>query len=129
MSLKRMSYPSDLNDEKWDIISPWVSDDKTRGRNRSTDLREIVNSINYRWNTKCVWRMLPHDFPPWETVYYYFKRWKNSGVLIDIREAVITRDSIKSRPSCGQLKNYQSDKQSSQLNVRLQPDLRLKIIS
>jgi transposase len=94
MNQQRTAYPSDLSDKKWEKISPMISSQKVRGRNRSTDMREIVNGINYRWNTECVWRMLPHDFPPWETVYFYFKQWKNNGTLLKIRETMISRNSV-----------------------------------
>ncbi len=97
MNQQRTAYPSDLSENKWEKISPMISSQKVRGRNRSTDMREIVNGINYRWNTECVWRMLPHDFPPWETVYFYFKQWKNNGTLQKIREAMISRNSVNFR--------------------------------
>ena len=109
MNQQRTAYPSDLSDKKWEKISPLISSQKVRGRNRSTDMREIVNGINYRWNSECVWRMLPHDFPPWETVYFYFKQWKNNGTLLKIRETMISRNSVnfqqENRPVCGKMNN------------------------
>lgn len=96
---QRTRYPSDLTDEKWALISSHLTRENLRGRNRSTDLREVVNGINYRWSTGCVWRMLPHDYPPWETVYFYFNRWKNDGTLSKIRQIMITRPSAEKSPS------------------------------
>ncbi len=88
----REPYPSDLSDARWKFIEPLLHDtETTRGRRRSTNLREVVNAINYRWHTGCTWRMLPHDFPAWETVYTYFSRWKKSGTLWHIREVIIRR--------------------------------------
>ncbi len=87
----RQSYPSDLTDARWKYIEPLIQTESLRGRKRSTNLREVVNAINYRWNTGCTWRMLPHDFPAWETVYTYFDRWKKSGKLWHIREVIIRK--------------------------------------
>ena len=90
MSIRR-SYPSDISNARWQFISPLVRSESLRGRKRSTELREVVNAINYRWTTGCPWRMLPHDFPPWETVYTYFDRWRNDGTLRQIREVILRR--------------------------------------
>lgn len=85
----RRLYPSDLSDVRWQFIEPLIQNDSLRGRRRSTNLREVINAINYRWNTGCTWRMLPHDYPPWETVYTYFDCWKKAGKLWQIREVLI----------------------------------------
>lgn len=90
-SPKRRGYPSDLTDAQWRTVAPLMPPDPKRGRRRRTDMREVVNAINYRWTTGCVWRMLPHDFPPWETVYTYFRRWQRDGTLIRIREVLLRR--------------------------------------
>ena len=90
-SSQREPYPSDLTDAQWYQIEPSIPPEKDLGRHRSTDIREIVNGINYRWSTGCVWRMLPHDYPPWATVYTYFRRWQRDGTLREIREALIRR--------------------------------------
>lgn len=88
---ERPPYPSDVSAEQWRRIAPLLPPDEKRGRRRSTDLREVVNGINYRWSTGCVWRMLPHDFPPWATVYTYFRRWRSDGTLPVIREELLKR--------------------------------------
>jgi len=88
----RRSYPSDLSDRQWTCISPLVQKGNHLGRPRQHALREIVDAINYRWQTGCVWRMLPHDFPPWETVYSHFRDWQRRGLLRQIREAVLRPD-------------------------------------
>lgn len=87
----RRAYPSDLSDARWKFIEPLLQTETSRGRKRSTNLREVVNAINYRWNTGCTWRMLPHDFPAWETVYTYFDRWRKSGLLWHIREVILRK--------------------------------------
>jgi len=75
----RKGYPSDLKDEEWEIIQPLVPPALPGGRPRKHDMREILNAQFYVLRAGCAWRMLPHDFPPWSTVYYYFNRWTQDG--------------------------------------------------
>lgn len=96
---QRQSYPSDISDAQWRAIAALIPPDRDRGRHRSTDIRDIVNSINYRWSTGCVWRMLPHDFPPWGTVYTYFRRWQRDGTLKELRDALLSIRRVSSRRS------------------------------
>jgi putative transposase len=70
--LKR--YPSDLTDEEWEAIEPWLPQSAHIGRRRNVDLREVVNAIRYLVRSGCGWRMLPIHFPPWQTVYWWFRR-------------------------------------------------------
>ena len=86
--ITRQRYPSDLNPRQWARVSPLLPQPARLGRRRRCDLREILDAINYRWETGCTWRMLPHDFPPWGTVYAYFRAWQRQGVLRTIREAL-----------------------------------------
>lgn len=94
----RRAYPSDLSNRQWDCISPLISKESTIGRPRLHPLREIVDAINYRWQTGCVWRMLPHDFPPWETVYSHFRDWQRRGLLRQIRETMLRPDRETETP-------------------------------
>lgn len=87
--LPREPYPSDITDGQWQRIAPAIPGEKPRGRLRDTNLRDVVNAINYRWRTGCVWRMLPHDFPPWTTVYTYFRSWQRDGTMQRIRAELI----------------------------------------
>ena len=79
MSKKHEPYPSDLSDAEWKVLQPLLPVPKVRGRKRKVDLREIVNAIFYVLHTGCQWGYLPHDFPPAETVYGYFRQWNNDG--------------------------------------------------
>lgn len=88
-SKSRRSYPSDMTNLQWHFIAKIIPVQKPKGRNRSVDLREIANAIHYRWRTGCVWRMLPHDYPPWETVYSYYRDWQLAGILTNLREILI----------------------------------------
>ena len=89
-SQDRPTYPSNLTDAQWKTIDLLIPLEKDLGRHRSTKLREVVNGINYRWSSGCVWRMLPHDFPPWAIVYTYFCRWQHDGTLKELRDLLIS---------------------------------------
>ena len=66
---KTKRYPTDLTDAEWERIRPLLPRPAKRGRKPSVDLREILNAIRYMTRTGGGWRMLPKDFPPWQTVY------------------------------------------------------------
>lgn len=76
----RKTYPSDLSDKEWAILAPYIPAVKAGGRPAEYSRREIVNGILYVLRGGGSWRMLPHDFPPWDTVYGYFNRWRKVGV-------------------------------------------------
>lgn len=78
-------YGSDLTDEQWSIIGPMIPPPKSGGRPRKTDERATVDAILYVVRTGCQWRQLPADFPPWETVYRYFRDWQRNGVIREIQ--------------------------------------------
>ena len=81
-----MPYPSDLTDEQWHILEPMIPPEKHGGRHREVDVREIINAILYVLRTGCPWRHVPHDFPPWGTVHYYFWVWCNDGTWTRIHD-------------------------------------------
>ena len=81
------TYPSNLSDSQWAIISKLF--DITR--RRKNDLREIINGIFYLVKTGCQWRMLPKDFPNWKLVYYYFSTWKKTGLLETMHEDLVMK--------------------------------------
>lgn len=80
-------YPSDLTDAQWALIAPMVPV-KTGGRPAIHSRRRIVEAILYVDRAGCAWRMLPHDFPPWDTVYWYFRRWTADGTTDRIHDAL-----------------------------------------
>jgi putative transposase len=73
------SYPSDLSDAQWAAIGDLLSAPRQGGRPPTYELRDIVDAALYVQRTGCPWRLLPHDFPPWRTVYYHLNRWKHGG--------------------------------------------------
>jgi putative transposase len=75
-----MTYPSSLSDTEWDHLQCYLPPIQTRGRPRSHSLRAILNAIFYLLRTGCPWRYLPRDFPPWQTLYYHFRRFRLSGM-------------------------------------------------
>jgi transposase len=91
-----MTYPSDVSDHQWRLIEPWLPEEKPKGRQRVTNLRDVVSAINYRDQTKCPWRMLPHDFPAWGTVYSYYRRWNQDGTLAKLRNLLKQRPAATS---------------------------------
>jgi len=75
----RKPYPTDLTDHEWALIAPYVPTAKRGGRPEQYSKREILNGIFYIVRGGCAWRLLPHDFPPWQIVYHYFWIWRQDG--------------------------------------------------
>ena len=67
-------YPTDLTDEEWLFIQPFLPPVAKGGGKRATDLRDVLDALRYLARTGGGWRMLPNDFPPWQTVYWWFRR-------------------------------------------------------
>ena len=84
-------YPSDLTNQQWAVLKPLLPPARTGGRPRKTEMRSVVNAIFYRNRNGCIWRALPHDFPPWRTVYNYFAAWKRDGTWKAINDALRRR--------------------------------------
>lgn len=101
----RKPYPTDLTDAQWLIIEPLIPPAKRGGRRRSVCPREILCAIFYLLRSGCAWRLLPHDFPPWQTVYGYFRAWQKAGVWEAIndtlREAIRVDAGREAQPSLG----------------------------
>lgn len=81
-------YPTDLTDTEWTILLPLIPTAKPGGRPRNTDMREVVNAILYSLRSGCQWRMLPTDFPPYQTVYHYFWTWRRAGVWEQMHDSL-----------------------------------------
>jgi putative transposase len=86
--MNRKSYATDLSDGEWQILAPLIPSAKPGGRPRQVDIREVVNAILYLLRTGCSWEMIPHDFPPSGTIYYYFAQWRASNVLANINDTL-----------------------------------------
>ena len=77
--MQNQTYPSDLTDSQWHLIKGLLPAPPPRGRPRSLDLRAVINAILYVLVGGIQWRMLPKDFPKWQSVYYYLRRWQQDG--------------------------------------------------
>ena len=101
--MTRPRYPSDLTDRQWRRLAPRIPPAKPGGRPRSVDMREVVNAILYVLRNGLVWRALPHDFPPWKTVYHYFRACRQDGtweaIQTALREEVRLADGREASPS------------------------------
>lgn len=86
---RRRRYPSDLSERQWLRVEKLIGQGVICAPHLCVPLRDVADAVNYRWRTGCSWRMLPHDFPPWSTVYTHFRRWRAHGLLSDIRSAVL----------------------------------------
>ena len=82
-------YASDLTDREWNLIAPFMPEERGLGRPRTTDLREVLNAILYIATSGCPWRYLPKDFPPVSTVQRYFYRWRDEGLWVALNGALV----------------------------------------
>ena len=73
------TYLTDLSDAEWRVVQPLLPSEAKTGRPRQHPLRTIVNAILYMLRAGCAWRLLPADWPPWQTVYHYFRKWRLNG--------------------------------------------------
>ena len=89
--MKRTTYPSDLSDEQWQLLEPMLPPPEQFGRRRTIDLRQICNALFYVLRTGCAWRYLPSDYPCWQTVYYYFRLWRDSEWFAALNEKLRRR--------------------------------------
>ena len=91
-------YPTDLTDEGWLFIQPFLRPVAKRGRKLATDLRDVLDALGYLARTGGGWRMLPNDFPPWQTVYWWFRRFVRRLLFRTIHDVTLMLD--RSRPVC-----------------------------
>jgi putative transposase len=73
------TYPSDLADAEWSLLEPHLPGPNRRGRPRLHSPRNILDAVFYVLKSGCQWRMLPREFPPWKTVFHYFRAWRIDG--------------------------------------------------
>lgn len=76
----RRRYPTDLTDQEWALLAPLIPAPKPGGRPALHDRRELVDAMLYWLRCGGAWRLLPHDFPPWQTVYHDWRVWRRQGL-------------------------------------------------
>jgi putative transposase len=124
-------YPSDLSDEEWAILEPLLGRAEKRGRPPKWPTRQVADGVFYLLRSGCSWRMLPREYPPWQTVYYHFRKWRLDGRLrrahdrlrTAVREAegrdrdpsaaVIDSQVVKTTPVGGPERGYDGAKRMS----------------
>ena len=103
--MTRASYPSDLTDDEYAQVEPLLPAPQVRGRPRQRAWRELLDAVFYLVRTGCQWRALPREFPPWKTVFHYFRRWRLDGTWKRLhgalREAVRVKAGRNPQPSAG----------------------------
>ncbi|MGB8644756.1 MAG: IS5 family transposase [Anaerolineae bacterium] len=92
----RKAYQTDLTEEQWKRIEPLLpAKSSPRGRPRTWTLREILNAIFYIIRSGCAWRLMPHDLPPWQTVYGYYRKWRDDGTWEKINADLVTQVRVQ----------------------------------
>ena len=89
--MARKPYPSDVTEGQWRLIEPLIPAAHPGGRPRAVNMREVLNGILYVLRTGSSWRQVPHDFPRWITVYYYFRRLQKDGTWKRIHDRLRAR--------------------------------------
>ena len=91
----RRRYPTDLSDVEWEQVEPLVPPVKQGGRPALHQRREIVDALAYWLRAGCAWRLLPHDLPPWQTVYHYWRIWRLEGRWEQILAVLRERERVR----------------------------------
>ena len=118
MEATNKSYPTDLTDSQWELVKDLIPVAGKGGRKRTVDIRAILNGIFYINAAGCAWRMLPHDFPVWQTIYHYFRHWRITNTWQEINAKLQqwyrTSEGREATPSAGCI-----DSQSTKIASRL----------
>jgi transposase len=100
-----LRYASEMTDEEWALIEPFLPDCKPLGRPRTTDLRAVLDALLYILTTGCQWRLLPKSFPPYSTVQRFFYRWRGDGLWDQINHELVMqareREGREASPTAG----------------------------
>ena len=103
--MRRRRYPSDLTDAQWTRLDSLLPPGRPGGRPRAHPMREIVDALRYVLRGGIAWRALPHDYPPWQTAYHYFRAWRLDGTWErlndELRDLVRERAGRNAQPSAG----------------------------
>jgi transposase len=136
----RRSYPSDVSDDEWAFVAPYLTLMKEEAPQREYPLREVFNGLRYIVRTGAQWRMMPNDLPPWPAVYQQTQRWLKAGVFEDMvrdlrtlirelsermpqpRAAILDSRTLQSSPESGARAGYDGHKRRKGSKVHLAVD-------
>jgi transposase len=136
----RKSYPSDVSDDEWAFVAPYLTLMREEAPQREHSLREVFNGLRYIVRTGAQWRMMPNDLPPWYTVYQQTQRWLKAGVFEDMvhdlrmlireindrmpqpRAAILDGRTLQSSPESGGRAGYDGYKRRKGSEVHLAVD-------
>jgi transposase len=136
----RKGYPSDVSDEEWAFVAPYLTLMREDAPQREHSLREVFNGLRYIVRTGMQWRMMPNDLPPWYTVYQQTQRWLKAGVFEDMvrdlrmlireindrmqqpRAAILDSRTLQSSPESGGRAGYDGHKRRKGSKVHLAVD-------
>ena len=141
MPKNRKPYPSDVSDEEWAFVAPYLALVRQDAPQRHHDLREVFDALRWIVRSGAPWRMMPNDFPPWEAVYQQTQRWINAGVfeanlVHDLRAvlrlaqgrapeptaAVLDSRTLRSTPESGARAGYDGAKRKKGSKVHVAVD-------
>jgi transposase len=138
--MTRKAYPSDVSDEEWAFVAPYLTLMKEDAPQREHSLREVFNGLRYIVRTGAPWRMMPNDLPPWHTVYQQTQRWLKAGVFEEMvrdlrmlireiagrmpqpRAAILDSRTLQSTPERGGRAGYDGHKRRKGSKVHLAVD-------
>src|SRR5438128_4009312 len=138
--MKRTAYPSDVSDDEWSFVAPYLILMKEEAPQREHDLGEVFNGLRWIVRTGAQWRMMPHDLPPWAAVYQQTQRWLKAGVfeamVNDLRAvlrlaegrhedpsaAIFDSRTLQSSPESGHRAGYDGAKRRKGSKVHLAVD-------
>jgi len=138
--MERKTYPSDVSDDEWAFVAPYLTLMKEDAPQREHSLREVFNGMRYIVRTGAQWRMMPNDLPPWHTVYQQTQRWLKAGVFEDMvrdlrmlmreindrmpqpRAAILDSRTVQSTPESGGRAGYDGHKRRKGSKVHLAVD-------
>jgi transposase len=124
----RKPYPSDVSDEEWAFVAPYLALVREDAPQRNHNLREVFNGLRWIVRTGSAWRYIPHDLPPWEAVYQQTRRWLSAGVFEEIvhdlrlllrlsegrasdpKAAILDSRTLRSTPESGSRGGYDGHK-------------------
>ena len=140
MSAPRKPYPSDVSDEEWALVAPYLTLLREDAGQREHALREVFNGLRYVVRSGCPWRLMPHDLPPWFAVYQQAQRWLAAGCFEQLAEdlravlrtasgrapeptaAVLDSRTLRSSPESGERAGYDGAKRKKGSKLHLAVD-------